>query len=188
MIGCVQSTSLTSLNLPLASQRHFLSGLPLSSVPGTCTQGVSGKGPSMWPTWARYQWERLGQVGLVLWGGGVSMLTISFPAPHRFFRNYEEGKTPILLSLYEKSWGIRKGDPGDPSSGHGPLLGAHIGAEGAPGWAWGATLAVLLSPSRISHIADLRTKSGMTWVSLRGVGVVWGRRKPGLCPRSQQLY
>lgn len=69
----------------------------------------------------------------------------------------------MLLFMHGKSWGIRM-------VGHGPLLGAHIGAEEDPGWAQVATLAFLVSPSRISHIAGVTTKRGMSWVSPRGVG------------------
>ena len=51
---CLFSITDSFLYLLLASQRHFLSGVPLSTVPSTCTQGVSWEGPSMWSTWTRY--------------------------------------------------------------------------------------------------------------------------------------
>lgn len=140
---------------------------------------MSGKGPSVWPTWARYHWAREGGRWAWLCVGDFPSSLFLFPS-HRSFRNYEEGKTPpptMLLSLHGKSWGLRRGEQG-------PLLGAHIGAEEAPV----ATLAFLVSPSRISHIAGLRTRKGMSWVSLgwgQGAGcAVWSRRKSSPCLRS----
>lgn len=49
------------LSLLPAPKRHLLSGLPLSTVPGTGTQGVSGEGASVWSTWARYQGTECGR-------------------------------------------------------------------------------------------------------------------------------
>ena len=73
-------------------------------------------------------------VGLVL-RGGISHLSYFLFSPIDFSGTMKKVRPPMLLSLHGKSWGIMRGDPGDPSSGHGPLLGAPIGVEEVPGWA-----------------------------------------------------
>lgn len=105
------------------------------------------------------------EVGLVL-HGVFPILTFLFP-PIDFAGTMKKVRLHISFCTW-KSWWVMIEGPGDPSSEHGPLLGAQIEAEESPGWAQVATMAFLVFSSRIGHIAGLRTKGGMSWVSQQG--------------------